>query len=64
MILFFKIHVFKGTGSIYNGVSIKIFRLEAMVIFHNPFEIAFTVSLTLRGYVFLLRFFKGSTTRL
>jgi hypothetical protein len=29
-----------------------------MVIFHNPFEIAFTVPLTLRSYGFLLRFLR------
>lgn len=57
--------MFKGTGTIYDGASIKIFTSVATVIFHNTFEIAFMVPLTLKGYGFCLGFFfKGSTTSL
>lgn len=62
MVLFFKISMFKGTGSIYIWASIKIFTSVAMVTFHNPFEIVFMVPLTWRGYGSLLRLFKRSTT--
>lgn len=62
MILFLRLS-FKSTGSICDRASIKIFTFAAMVIFHNPFEIAFMVPLTLRGYGFLLVFFfKGGST--
>ena len=58
--------MFKGTGTIYDGASIKIFTSVATVIFHNTFEIAFMVPLTLKGHGFCLGFFffKGSTTSL
>lgn len=56
--------MFNGTVSIHDWASINIFSSAAMVMFHNPFEIAFTVPLTLREYGFPLRFFKGSTTSL
>ena len=49
--------MFKGTGTIYDGASIKIFTSVATVIFHNTFEIAFMVPLTLKGYGFCLGFF-------